>query len=148
MWQWLQTHLHPKREDAGTWGEATAAAWLRERCGFEIIICNWRDPNDLRREIDIVAHDGPVLVFVEVKTRGEGATVSGFSAVNRRKRKALRIACDAYLRALPVSARPLTFRFDVVEVSDPGSGLRAGGRADAYVRHFANVPLFRTYYRR
>ncbi|MFO1450486.1 MAG: hypothetical protein U1F61_20165 [Opitutaceae bacterium] len=53
--------------------------------------------------------------------------------MNRRKRKALRIACDAYLRALPVSARPLTFRFDVVEVSDPGAGLRAG-RAGGCVR--------------
>ncbi len=146
MWQWLQDRVSTQRGDTGSWGEAIAAAWLQNHAGFRLVTCNWRDPSNLRREIDIVALDGSVLVFVEVKTRKREATVSGRFAVNERKRRALLVACDAYLRALPVRSRPKTFRFDVVEVSDPGADLRA--REDAGVRHFANVPLFRTYYRR
>lgn len=146
MWQWIQDRFRPQESDTGSWGEAIAASWLQEHAGFRVVTRNWRDPNNLRREIDIVALDGAVLVFVEVKTRKRAAAVSGRFAVNQRKRRALLVACDAYLRALPVRSRPGTFRFDVVEVSDPGAAQRA--REEAGVRHFANVPLFRTYYRR
>jgi len=129
-------------------GESLAATWLAQERGYAIVARNWRDPNDLRQELDVVALDGPVLVFVEVKTRDASAHVSGYHAINQRKRRALRRACDAYLRALPISRRPSMFRFDVVEVAlesiipleEPGT--------DPRVRHFANVPLFRTYYRR
>ena len=146
MWQWIQNRILAQEDDTGSWGETVAASWLQAHAGFRLVTRNWRDPNNLRREIDIVALDGPVLVFVEVKTRKRAAVVSGRFAINQRKRRALLVACDAYLRALPMRSRPTTFRFDVVEVSDPGAGLRA--REEAGVRHFANVPLFRTYYRR
>lgn len=127
----------------GTWGERVAADWLRRHRGFVIVTRNWRRPGDRRDEIDLVAMDGSVLVFVEVKTRRASARVSGFHAVNRRKRAALRRACDAYLRSLAPSRRPQHFRFDVVEV-------RAGeaGEDAAAISHFEHVPLFRRYYRR
>ena len=148
MFERIKRLVRSFRPDTGTWGETLAARWLIRECGFEIITRNWRDPNDLREELDIVALDGSVLVFVEVKTRDVGAHVSGYHAINQRKRKALRRACDAYLRALPVSRRPSVFRFDVVEVALASDPLLMEPGADPRIRHFANVPLFRRYYRR
>ena len=124
--------------DPGGAGERAAADWLRCRRGFLIVARNWRNPRDRREEIDLVARDGDVLVFIEVKTRAAEALVSGFHAVDRRKRRVLQRAIRAYLRGLPM--KPVTFRLDVVEVES--SADRVGA-----VRHFENVPLFSKYTR-
>jgi len=120
-------------ENSGARGEAAAAEFLHREHGFSIAARNWRNPRDRREEIDLVARDGEVLVFVEVKTRAAGALVSGFHSVNARKKAVLRRAATAYLRTL--ERPPVTFRLDVVEVT-----FAAGGAAE--VRHFANVRLF------
>jgi len=119
--------------EAGARGEQAAADYLKKRHGFTIVTRNWRSPRDQRDEIDLVCRDGDVLVFVEVKARAEGALVSGFQAVNDRKKRALRRAVHAYLAAL--GSAPRTFRFDVTEVT-------LSGRLPAQVMHFENVPLF------
>lgn len=118
---------------AGAAGERAAADYLQARHGFVIVTRNWRSPRDQRDEIDLVCRDGDVLVFVEVKARAEGALVSGFEAVNERKKRALRRAVHAYLGAL--TPPPRTFRFDVAEVT-------LTGRLPAQVMHYENVPLF------
>jgi putative endonuclease len=123
----------------GTAGERRAEKFLKQ-LGYRVIARNWRNPSDRRDELDLVCRDGEVLVFVEVKTRSSIALVSGYYAIDRRKKKALRRAADAYLKCLAPGQRPRTFRLDVVEVSTDGS---AGG---AEVRHFENVPLFPKYY--
>jgi len=120
-------------DDAGARGEAGAATFLRRELGFSLVARNWRNPQDRREEIDLVMRDGAVLVFVEVKTRADGALVSGYHAVNRRKKSVLRRAAAAYLRSLP--RPPATFRFDIVEVA-----FAPGGAPE--VRHYANVALF------
>jgi putative endonuclease len=130
-----------RRAAAGAWGEAEAAAWLEGQRGFRILARNWRNPRDRRSELDLVARDREVLVFVEVKTRAMGALVGGYAAVDERKRRALARAGEAYLLALPASRRPLTYRFDVVEVDDPGEAGRRHG-AGRGVRHYENVPIF------
>jgi putative endonuclease len=119
--------------EAGARGEQAATEFLRTRHGFAIVARNWRSPRDQRDEIDLVCRDGDVLVFVEVKARAEGALVSGFHAVDERKKRALRRAVHAYLGAL--AAPPRTFRFDIAEVT-------LSARLPAQVHHFANVPLF------
>jgi len=119
----------------GARGERLAAKWLK-KAGLKIVARNWRNPSDHRDEIDLVCLDRAVLVFVEVKTRSADALVSGYYAIDRRKKKALRRAADAYLRALLPADRPKTFRFDVIEVQARVDG------TDPIVRHFANVPLF------
>jgi len=129
-------------ENTGAWGESCASAWLEKERGFRIVARNWRSPQDRRDELDLVGLDGSVLVFVEVKTRSESARVSGYHAIDRRKRAVLRRACDAYLRGLSPVHRPATFRFDVMEVS------RGFGGAPPGISHFENVPLFRKFYRR
>jgi putative endonuclease len=123
-----------RRADSGERGERWAAAWLQRERGFRIVARNWRSPRDLRHELDLVARDGEVLVFVEVKARAAGARVPGQHAVDARKRNALRRAVTAYLAGLRV--KPLTVRFDIVEVALPA------GDEPAEVRHFANLPLF------
>ena len=125
--------LGPAADNAGAQGEAAAADFLRRECRFVIVARNWRNPRDRREEIDLVARDGEVLVFIEVKTRAAAALVSGFHAVNARKKSVLRRAATAYLRTLAVP--PVTFRLDVVEVALP-----AGGAPE--VRHYENVALF------
>lgn len=119
--------------EIGARGEAAAADFLVKRHNFTLVARNWRSPRDERDEIDLVARDGDVLVFVEVKTRAADALVPGYYAVNERKKRALRRAVHAYLGAL--EHPPRTFRFDVVEVS-------LSARLPAQCLHFENVPLF------
>jgi putative endonuclease len=118
---------------AGARGEAAAADFLQRRHGFAIVTRNWHSPRDRRDEIDLVARDGDVLVFVEVKARDAGALVPGYHSIDERKRRAVRRAVHAYLSAL--TEPPRTFRFDVVEVS-------LSDRLPSQCLHFENVPLF------
>lgn len=145
MLRHLFSALRPARDNraTGASAEAAAAAWLRRERGFTIVARNWRSPRDRREELDLVCHDGDVLVFVEVKARAASALVSGFYAVDRRKKKVLLRAARAYLARL--HPPPRTFRCDVVEVALPVTGL--GGGAAPVVRHFENVPLFSKHYR-
>lgn len=117
----------------GARGEQAAADFLKARRGFSVVTRNWRNPRDRRDEIDLVCSDGKVLVFVEVKARAEGALVSGFLAVDDRKKRALRRAVHAYLGQLAYP--PRSFRFDVAEVT-------LSGRLPPQVMHYENVPLF------
>jgi putative endonuclease len=122
---------------AGRNGEAKAARFLRRKSGFKLVARNWRNPRDRREEIDLIARDGAVLVFVEVKARAAGARVPGYYAVDWRKRRALRRACRAYLALL--RPKPRTFRLDIVEVElAPG---------EPVIRHFRNIPLFPKHFR-
>ncbi len=119
--------------EAGSRSEQAAADFLCSRHGYSIVARNWRSPRDRRNEIDLVCRDGDVLVFVEVKGRAEGALVSGYLAVDERKKRALRRAVQAYLAQLVPP--PRTFRFDIVEVT-------LSQRLPAQVMHYENAPLF------
>jgi len=94
----------------GRLGEEAAAKFVQER-GWIIVTRNWRHGRD---ELDLVAWDGDILVFTEVKTRAAHAPVSGYNSVTWRKKRALARAVRAYLRGLEQS--PTHFRFDIVEV--------------------------------
>lgn len=97
---------------------------------------NWRSPRDRRDELDLIATDGEVLVFVEVKTRAKEAKVPGYYAVDQRKKRVVQRAARAYISRL--REKPRTIRFDIVEVELPARGTEA----EPVVRHFENVPLF------
>jgi len=96
--------------ERGRLGEEAAARLARER-GWKIVARNWRHGRD---ELDMVAWDGPVLVFAEVRAREARALVSGYHSVTRRKKNALARAIRAYRRGM--SQPPAHFRFDIVEV--------------------------------
>jgi len=121
--------------DRGSIGEHLAAQWLQSRKGFRGVVCNWRSPRDRRLELDLVAEDDGVVVFVEVKTRPADARVPGYySAVQPRKKRAVLQAARDYI--LQLRTKPRTIRFDVVEV------VTGPGPNDVEILHFENVPLF------
>lgn len=95
--------------DLGRRGEEEAARHFARR-GARVLGRNWRHGRD---ELDLVALEGAVLVFVEVKTRVAGEAGRGWFAVDARKRRALRRAARGWLRA--VGGAPHV-RFDIVEV--------------------------------
>ena len=71
-------------------------------------------------DIDLIAWQGDVLCFVEVKTRTSIEMATASSAVDRNKRKTLRRLARHYLRHLPEGER-LESRFDIVTVYElPG----------------------------
>ena len=134
IWSGLQPSEEPSaRALAGALGEQTAAVFLHTRHGYTIVARNWHSPRDRRDEIDLVCKDGDVLVFVEVKARAAGALVSGYQAVDERKKRALRRAVQSYLGQL--TSPPRTFRLDIVEVT-------LSDRLPPQVMHYENAPLF------
>ena len=95
----------------GELGEKIARAHLRS-IGRKILYRNFRAPRG--GEVDIVARDGEVLSFVEVKTRtGEGFG-RPLDAVDKRKQKLIQRGANEWLRLL--GTRDIPWRFDVVEV--------------------------------
>lgn len=94
----------------GVWGEEQAATFLEAK-GYKILSRRLRVT--ARDEVDLVARQGEVLVFVEVKTRTSEAFGRPVAAVDSRKRHCLSRAAVRYLQRL---GRPVNFRFDVVEV--------------------------------
>ena len=115
-------------QDTGEWGEKKAERMLRRK-GYRILgrrVCIGR-----RDEIDLVARDGDVLVFVEVKTRKSESFGRPISAVDRQKRRVLSRAAVRYLGKLRY--RPTYIRFDVVEV------VGEIGDREAIVRHVENA---------
>ncbi len=120
-----------RQERTGAKAEARAAEWLQNERGSRILARNWTHGRD---EIDIVAREDDVFVFVEVRARQAGALVSGFHSIDRRKKDALRRCALAYLgQCRPM---PRHFRFDVVEVELLGEEIGA-------LRHYERVPVFR-----
>src|SRR3954463_14175263 len=100
-----------KVKDAlGRFGEDVAARHL-ERAGLVLVERNWRCREG---EIDIVAVDGHVLVFCEVKTRSTAAFGSPAEAVSPAKLQRLRRLAALWLADHPGGWADL--RFDVVAV--------------------------------
>src|SRR5437764_1279455 len=94
----------------GAAGEAAAAAELSRR-GYRILARNFRCRGG---EADIVAEEGEVLVFVEVKTRSGLHHGLPREAVGWTKQQRLGVAAERYCYDNSLEERPI--RFDVVEV--------------------------------
>lgn len=98
------------RSDLGSKGEKIAADFLRKK-GYTIVCKNFRCRSG---EVDIIARQGGVLVFVEVKTRRSASFGSPAAAVTPRKQQQIAKAALEYL------ARENLFdteaRFDVVSI--------------------------------
>jgi len=101
------TILDPRRL-FGQEGEATAERYLREK-GYRILAKNLRTSLG---ELDLVAEDGQVLVFVEVKARRTEEFGGAVHAVHRRKQEKLIQLASQYLARHHLSKR--TCRFDVI----------------------------------
>jgi putative endonuclease len=100
------------QHDHGRIGEDLAHRYLRRR-GYTVIARNYRTRSG-SGEIDIVAWNGPTLVFIEVKTRQTDEYGSPDRAVDAEKKQRLRVAARDYARRAGVL--PERTRFDVVSV--------------------------------
>lgn len=94
----------------GQLGEELTAEYLRKQ-GYIIVKKNYRDRFG---EIDIIAENHTTLVFVEVKTRTQGALVSGMEAIDYHKQKRIKTTAISFAKRLKL---PLNLRFDVCEVT-------------------------------
>ena len=103
-------------EAVGAYGERVAEAHLREQ-GMVILDRNWRCPSG---ELDIVARDGDVLVFCEVKTRRGTGFGWPLEAVTATKAARLRRLAAAWTQARGLHLPEI--RIDLVGVLRPARG--------------------------
>jgi|DewCreStandDraft_5_1066085.scaffolds.fasta_scaffold00101_64 putative endonuclease len=130
--------------DLGALGERFALEFLKQRAGYRIVATNVRIPIGRNArgalvlgELDIVAYDGDVLVFVEVKTRTSEEIARAEAGVDRRQRRALSRTARAYRRWLHLES--VAYRFDLVTVvfgdgASPEITLTPGAFEDRPVR--------------
>lgn len=93
----------------GAWGEQAARTYLEQK-GCRTLEMNFRTRFG---EIDIIAADGPYIVFVEVKTRKSDRFAPARAFVTPIKQQRLRTTAELWLQRHPTDQQP---RFDVVEV--------------------------------
>lgn len=94
----------------GRIGEEAAADFLKQH-GYVIIERNF---SNYLGEIDIIATDGDVLCFVEVKTRNSDRLGSPFEAVPLAKQRKIGRVALSYLQYKGLSDKKA--RFDVIAV--------------------------------
>jgi putative endonuclease len=103
------------RKQLGTRGEQLAAGYLG-RQGYRVLARNHRTPFG---ELDLVAQDGPELVFVEVKTRLDEHSLPEES-VNPTKVGRLARLAEYYL--VSEGREDAMWRIDVVAIVLDGDG--------------------------
>jgi putative endonuclease len=114
------------RRRLGEAGDEAAERWLR-RAGLVIVARGFRARCG---EIDLIARDGPVVVFVEVKTRTQQAFGRPADAVTAVKRGRIARVASVFLARSGWGEKAC--RFDVVEVFPVGAGWRVTHLADAF----------------
>jgi len=90
----------------------TLAYWHLRQAGYTIVARNQRLHG---AELDLVGWDGPVLAFIEVKTRTTFAAGPPEVAVNRNKQRRIIKAANHYMRRL--KRESINYRFDIVSVA-------------------------------
>lgn len=93
----------------GSRGEQVAKRYLESK-GYIFRTQNYRSKTG---EIDLIFQDGPILVFVEVKTRKNAAYGAPREYVNQQKQMRILRTAEYFCRQYGLSFQP---RFDVVEV--------------------------------
>jgi putative endonuclease len=129
--------------ELGRRGERLAAEHLRAQ-GYRLVASNFklgvgrnRRGAVVQAEIDLVAYDGPVVCFVEVKTRASERFAAPEANVDLRKQRQVTRAARAYRRMLGLSGVP--YRYDVVSVVLPPHG-------DEAEAHAPRLELFRGFW--
>ena len=115
--------------ELGEKGERAALDYLKSIEGYRVVAINFRTPvgrglrgQRLSAEIDIIAYDREVLVFVEVKTRTSDELIAPERAVDLRKQRQIARAARRYRRLMRVSGEE--HRYDVVTVIPRSDGDR------------------------
>ena len=98
-----------EHNDLGKWGEQIAVDYLLRK-GYEILERDWKSGH---RDLDIIALDGDIVVFVEVKTRSNRMFTDPVDAVGYQKIRHLQQAANHYVKYRHIDG---DIRFDIVSV--------------------------------
>lgn len=112
------------QKQMGNWGEQAAVEYL-EKQGYVILTRNFRTGHG---EVDIIARQENVLVFVEVKARSSNRYGFPEHSVTPRKRMHILSAAEKYVLDHPEFQ---TWRVDVIAVE--------GETGKVNITHFENV---------
>jgi putative endonuclease len=104
------------RQRRGLWGERVAMAYLTS-CGWLIEAHRFRLG---RHDLDLVARRGPLVAFVEVKTRGSAGFGAPIESVGPRKRRTIARAAECW--RLRHGQPGDVYRFDVIALRVERSG--------------------------
>lgn len=115
--------------ELGAWGEELAAAFLRQK-GYVIVERNWKMGH---RDIDIIAKDDDMMVFVEVKTRRNRVFGEPEDAVDYRKLGNLQKAVNYYVKSRRINSN---IRLDLVTVVGTPDGKAPE------ISHIEDIPMF------
>ena len=133
--------------ELGRRGEALAAAYLQQ-IGFQLIASNFNVPVGRNRvgavisaEVDLVAYEGPVLCFIEVKARSSDWFAAPSMNVDRRKQRQVTRAARAYRRMFGLMDS--RFRYDVVSIVFPDGSDPAADVEIEVLRGFWTEAVFR-----
>lgn len=111
--------------DLGQKGEDLAADHLKKN-GFKILSRNWKWG---KHEIDIIAENKEMIVFVEVKTRTDDYQMHPVSAVTKEKQRSIIWAADGYLQKFNINKEG---RFDIITIIKTGNSFRIDHIEDAF----------------
>ena len=111
---------------SGKRGESIACEFLLSK-GYVIERTNWRFS---KAEIDIIARDGPVLVFIEVKTRSREDFGAPEAFIDKKKESLIADAASQYMEEVE---HKWAFRFDFISVILDKSGFK---KIDHYMDAF------------
>jgi putative endonuclease len=103
----------PEHLQTGVEGEEAAFFYLRRK-GYSVVARRWSAGN-VPGDLDLIAWQGPLLCFFEVKTRTARDMTPAEAAVDTHKRRTLRRLARQYIRQLPGASAPQA-RFDVISV--------------------------------
>jgi putative endonuclease len=121
----------------GSRSERAAVRFLK-RLGYRIVARNWSNPSG---ELDIVAVDGSVLVFVEVRSTGEEEIDRPAASVDADKQRRLTDLALQFLKEKRLLGWPA--RFDVLAMSWPAE--QREPRIVHYRQAFEAVGRFQMY---
>ena len=114
---------HRPTSETGRRGEHLAAQFL-ESHGYRLVLSNFKAPIGrnsrgvaVTGEIDVVAVEGDVLCFIEVKSRASDDFAPPTAAVNLRKQRQIVRTAKVYRRIFGL--QQMTYRYDVVSVILP-----------------------------
>ena len=112
--------LAGKTELIGREGERLAARFLH-RNGYALVLSNFKVAIGRNRlgvqvtgEIDLIALDGDILCFIEVKTRSSDDFASPLSAIDLRKQRQITRTARVYRKIFGL--QKMKFRYDAVAI--------------------------------